>query len=65
MLRNKKTAERFPMVAQLLSKGVELYEPKGPVIWLTKIHLQKIEKRLQLFEDLKSKIKSIIEIENL
>lgn len=61
MPRTKKTAiEQFPMVTQILPKGDKLYEPKGPVIWLTKKHLQKIETRLQSFEDLRLKIKSIL-----
>ena len=56
----KTTIEQFSLVKQILPKGGKLYEPKGPLIWLTKKHLQKIEDRLQSFEDLKQKIKSII-----
>lgn len=64
MPRIKKTAiEQFPRVTQILPKGDNLYEPKGPIIWLTKKHLQKIEVRLQAFEDLQQKIKSIIKIQ--
>lgn len=45
----------FTRVKALLPVGDSFHISKGPVIWVTKRHLQKIEKRLQLFEKVRHK----------
>lgn len=65
MPASKKTIlQQYPRVTQYLPSGETLHEPKGPIIWLSKKHLKKIEDRLQSFEDIQEKIKSVIKIVN-
>lgn len=52
----KTTTKQFPRVSELLPKGVKLHEPKGPIIWITKKHLQRIENELKQFDDMKKKM---------
>ena len=63
-LKAKRTIKQFPRVAEILPGEDTFYEQKGPIVWLTKKHLQKIEMNLQLFEDLKKKMDQITEANN-
>lgn len=56
---SKTSIKQFPRVNEILPKGESFHEPKGPIIWLTKKHLQKIEHSLQSFEDLKKNMDAV------
>jgi len=57
----EKTIKQFPRVAEILPERDTFYEQKGPIVWICKRHLQKIEARLESFEDFKKNINTIKE----
>lgn len=46
---------KFPLVKSILPAGSTFHEVRGPIAWITKAHLEKIERELQSLQKLKNR----------
>ena len=51
----KSSKDKFHFVKSVLPAGSTFHEQKGPLIWLTKKHLERIEQNMQVINSLKKR----------